>query len=77
MNAEVFFMLSGDQQRFDQAILKVDAVLAKAPGYADALFLKASILWEGFNEPIEAKVILVDKDNKFVQYLTEEDSMKL
>jgi len=29
------------------------------------------------NEPINAKVILVDEDNKFVRYLTEEDSMKL
>ena len=42
-------------KHFDQALLKVDAVLSKAPDYADALYLKASILWEGFNEPIEAK----------------------
>jgi aspartate 1-decarboxylase len=27
--------------------------------------------------PIEPKVILVDEDNKFVRYLTEEDQMKL
>ena len=27
--------------------------------------------------PIEPKVILVDKDNRFVKYLTEEESMKL
>ncbi len=28
-------------------------------------------------EPIDPKVILVDKDNNFVRFLTEEDSMKL
>lgn len=42
-------------KQFDQALLKIDAVLAKIPNYADALYLKASILWEGFNKPIEAK----------------------
>jgi aspartate 1-decarboxylase len=29
------------------------------------------------NEPIDPKVILVDGENKFVRYLTEEDQMKL
>ena len=43
------------KQQFDQALIKVDAVLVKKPDYAVALYLKASILWEGFNEPIEAK----------------------
>ena len=33
--------------------------------------------FEFTDTPIEAKVILVDKDNKFVRYLTEEESMKL
>jgi len=42
-------------KRFGQALLKVDEVLTKAPEHLDALYLKASILWEGFNEPIEAK----------------------
>jgi uncharacterized membrane protein len=42
-------------KQFDQALLKVDAVLTKIPDFAEALYLKASILWEGFNEPIEAK----------------------
>ena len=40
---------------FDKVLLKVDAVIAEVPDYADALYLKASILWEGFNDPIEAK----------------------
>ena len=42
-------------KQFDQALIKVDAVLTKIPDDADALYLKASILWEGFNEPVEAK----------------------
>ncbi len=42
-------------KKYDQALLKVNDVLAEAPGYADALYLKAGILWEGFNKPIEAK----------------------
>ena len=33
--------------------------------------------FEYTSEPLEPKVILVDKDNRFVKYLTEEDSMKL
>ena len=33
--------------------------------------------FEFTDTPIEPKVILVDKDNKFVRYLTEEESMKL
>jgi hypothetical protein len=42
-------------KRFDLALIKVDEVLAKAPTYLDALYLKASILWEGVDMPIEAK----------------------
>jgi len=42
-------------RRFNLALIKVDEVLAKAPHFADALLLKANILWEGFNEPIETK----------------------
>lgn len=45
-------------KRFDRALIKVDEVLADAPGYTEALYLKASILWEGFNEAIEAKRLL-------------------
>jgi len=42
-------------KRFDQALLKLEEVLAKAPVFADALLLKAGILWEAFDESIEAK----------------------
>jgi len=42
-------------KRFDQALMKVEEILAKAPYFSDALLLKASILWDGFDEPIEAK----------------------
>ena len=42
-------------KRFDQALLKVEEVLRKEPNFPDALLLKAGILWEGFDEPIEAK----------------------
>jgi len=42
-------------KRFDQALLKVDEVLTKAPDFPDALLLKASILREGFDNLIEAK----------------------
>ena len=33
----------------------MDAVITEVPDYEDALYLKASILWEGFNDPVEAK----------------------
>lgn len=42
-------------RRFDRALHKVDEVLAKVPTHADALYLKAGILWEGYNAPVEAK----------------------
>jgi len=42
-------------QRFPRALLKIEEVLAKDPNFSDALLLKAQILWEGFDEAIEAK----------------------
>jgi tetratricopeptide (TPR) repeat protein len=42
-------------KRFDQALLKVEEVLVKDPNLPEALLLKASVLWEGLNNPIEAK----------------------
>ena len=43
------------QNNFDQAFLKVEEALAKDPNFPDALLLKAQILWEGFDDAIEAK----------------------
>jgi len=42
-------------KRFDRALVKVDEVLTIAPSHPEVLYLKASILWEGFNKSIEAK----------------------
>ncbi|MBW2182072.1 MAG: hypothetical protein JRG81_17135 [Deltaproteobacteria bacterium] len=43
------------QNNFDLAFLKVEEVLAKDPKFPDALLLKTQILWEGFDDAIEAK----------------------
>jgi hypothetical protein len=41
--------------QFEDALLKIDAVLAKDPDFPEALFLKAQILWEGFEDRQAAK----------------------
>ena len=38
------------RKRFDDALLKIEEVLAKDPEFPAALFLKAQILWEGFED---------------------------
>jgi tetratricopeptide (TPR) repeat protein len=45
-------------KRFDEAFLSVEEVIAEDPEYPDALFLKAQILWEGFEDADEAKECL-------------------
>jgi len=45
--------------RFDQALLALEEVLAKEPDFPEALFLKAQILWEGFDDREGAKNSLV------------------
>ena len=45
--------------RFDHALLALEAVLAKAPDSPEALFLKAQILWEGFGDREGAKNSLI------------------
>ena len=57
--------------RFDDALLKIEAVLAKDPDFPEALFLKAQILWEGFEDRQAAKecllkIIKVEPDKKAV-----------
>jgi len=56
-------------RRHDQALEYVDEVLAAAPNYIEALFLKAQILWEGYRDSAGAKdcllrVIKVEADKE-------------
>ena len=46
-------------KRHDLALGCVDEVLAAAPNYIEALFLKAQILWEGYQEAAAAKQCLL------------------
>ena len=46
-------------QRHDLALGCVDEVLAAAPNYIEALFLKAQILWEGYRDSAAAKKCLI------------------
>jgi hypothetical protein len=46
-------------QRHDLALGCVDEVLAAAPNYVEALFLKAQILWEGYRDSAAAKKCLI------------------
>ncbi|MGD8963479.1 MAG: hypothetical protein PVF29_10880 [Desulfobacterales bacterium] len=45
--------------RFDEALIKIEDVLAKDPEFPEALFLKAQILWEWFQEGEAAKQCLL------------------
>ena len=56
-------------RRHDLALECVDEVLAAAPNYIEALFLKAQILWEGYQDSAAAKnclkhVIKVEPDKE-------------
>ena len=57
--------------RFDFALIKIEAVLAKDPDFAEALLLRAQIMWEGFGDAHAAresllKIIDVESDEKAV-----------
>jgi len=57
--------------RFDFALIKIEEVLARDPDFAEALLLKAQILWEGFGDAHAAresllKIIAVEPDEKAV-----------
>jgi tetratricopeptide (TPR) repeat protein len=57
--------------RFKDALLKIEEVLAKDPDFPEALFLKAQILWEGFEDRQAAKeclmkIIKAETDKKAV-----------
>lgn len=58
-------------EKFDEALIKLETVLAKDPDFPEALFLKAQILWEGFEDRQAAKecllkIIKVEPDKKAV-----------
>jgi tetratricopeptide (TPR) repeat protein len=57
--------------RFDDALIKIEEVLAKDPDFVEALLLKARILWEGFEDANAArecllKILAVAPDEKVV-----------
>jgi tetratricopeptide (TPR) repeat protein len=45
--------------QFDDALIKIDEVLAKDPDFVEALLLKARILWEGFEDARAARQCLL------------------
>ena len=45
--------------QFDDALLKIEEVLAKDPDFVEALLLKAQILWEGFEDRQAARGCLL------------------
>ena len=45
--------------RFDEALIKIEDILAKDPEFSEALFLKAQILWQGFEDHEAAKQCLL------------------
>ena len=61
-----------ENRDYPAALSFVNKVLEKDPDFADALFLKAQILWEGFGRSHAAiqfleKVLSLEDDNKMVQ----------
>ena len=44
--------------RFEEALGIIDGVLARDKEFPEALFLKAQILWEGFDRSAESKILL-------------------
>ncbi|MFP4477216.1 MAG: tetratricopeptide repeat protein [Desulfatibacillaceae bacterium] len=57
--------------RWPQALEKIDEVLKKDPAFPEALYLKAEILWEGFQDaraacvPLRKLVSLGDRDDQY------------
>ena len=57
--------------QFDDALLKIEEILAEDPDFVEALFLKAQILWEGFEDCQAArecllKILATEPDKKAV-----------
>lgn len=57
--------------RFDEALIKIEDVLAKDPDFPEALFLKARILWEGFEDREAAKTCLL----KIIKVEADQDAL--
>jgi Tetratricopeptide repeat len=47
-----------NENRFLEAFVLLEKILTKTPNHTEALFLKAQLLWEGFKNISEAKVML-------------------
>ncbi len=61
-----------ENRDYPAALSFVNKVLEKDPDFADALFLKAQILWEGFGQSHAAiqfleKILSLENENKMVQ----------
>ena len=56
---------------FDEALIIIENVLAKDPDFPEALFLKARILWEGFEDRKTAKECLL----KIIKLEPDKDSV--
>jgi hypothetical protein len=57
--------------QFDDALIQIEEVLARYPDFAEALLLKAQILWEGFEDGEAAKgcllkILAAEPDKKAV-----------
>lgn len=50
-----FFM---DHKRYQEALVKLDATLAKDGDFSEALYLKAQVLWHGFEDRSSAIQVL-------------------
>ena len=59
------------QDRFQEALNTVNAVLAEIPDYPEALYLKAQILWEGFGNYEQA----VNYLDKVLQLVDEQEGL--
>ncbi len=57
--------------RFDEALIKIESVLARDHDFPEALFLKARILWEGFEDREAAKTCLL----KIIQVEPDKDAL--
>jgi hypothetical protein len=58
-------------KRFDEALIRIEDVLARDPDFTEALLLKSRILWEGFKDREAAKSCLL----KILQVEPDKDAL--